>query len=138
MGYYDIEDYKAYEKKQSDIDNEIKRLKDKIKKIKSDNSKEQRKARNHLMILIGAEILRCTDFNFETEDFDLQSWRSYCNQYAKNVSDQCINTKIPEEVEEAPAEPAEQSQEENVTQEKVEQNEESEEDTPAYYSGYCE
>jgi len=113
MGYYDIEDYKSYSKKQADIDNEIRRLKDKIKKIKSDNSKEQRKVRNHLMILLGAEILRCTDFDFEKEDFNLQEWRAYCNTYAKRISDLCIITKPSEEEKPKEEKPADQSQEES-------------------------
>ena len=128
MGYYDIEDYKDYSKKQADIDNEIQRLKDKIKKIKSDNSKEKRHARNHLMILIGAEVLKWTDFDFEKEDFNLQGWRAYCNKYAKNISELCITTKPAEENSEEDK-PAEQSQEES--QESTSAQKPAEEQQPA-------
>jgi len=129
MGYYDIEDYKSYSKKQADIDNEIRRLKDKIKKIKSDNSKEQRKARNHLMILIGAQVLTCTNFDFENENFDLKKWQSYCNEWALKIGNLCITTKPSEEEKPKEDKPAEQSQEES--QESTSAQKPAEEQQPA-------
>lgn len=122
MGYYDIDSYQSYEKKYSEADEEIKKLKEKIRKIKSRTSQDKRKARNHLMILIGAEVLRCTEYDFESEDFDLKNWRSYCNQYAKGMAGRCVRTKrqVPDpapapegrlESPEAPASEPEESQE---------------------------
>lgn len=93
MGYYDLESYQTYEKRYSDADEEIKRLKEKIRKIKSRTSQDKRKARNHLMILIGSEVLRSVEFDFDCENFDLKNWRAYCNQYAKGMAGRCVRTK---------------------------------------------